>query len=527
MNTKKKTYIPLVALALGSLLALSSCNKFLDQVPDDNRIDINGVADVRRLVATAYPAVSYALVAESSSDNVSEVYENRTNSTQFEDQVYNWRDVLAANNDSPENVWSASWGAINTANVALDALSGLANSPEVRAARAEALLARAYSHFVLVNIFSQAYNPETSSSDLGVPYRTEQVRQLRESSPRLSVDSTYKLIIRDVEAALPDVSDDGYGQTIKYHFNRSAAYAFAARLYLYHRDWQKALDAANQVLSSSSALRNYEAIEELPRSGEAAYRQRMLKFADPTSSNNLLLLSIMSTMAGAPGFSGSTRYSHNTYVSTTETIEARQPWGQLTTKLYRFQLVAPASKVFFMKYPINENWVDRAAGTYYPYTTQSEFTTDETLLVRAESYVHLGQFENALADLQTWYGNFFQNTQPSALTEANILSWNSSTPYSTVTRPTPRKEFNTSIPHADARTEAYLQTVLAARRFETIHTGLRWFDIKRYGIVVERYSVRNQNAPTATNNVLRADDPRRALQIPQGVISAGMQPNPR
>ena len=51
--------------------------------------------------------------------------------------------------------------------------------------------------------------------------------------------------------------------------------------------------------------------------------------------------------------------------------------------------------------------------------------------------------------------------------------------------------------------------------------GLRWFDMKRYGI--EFSHNRAGNSPI----VLGKEDPRRAIQLPQDVITAGMEPNPR
>jgi hypothetical protein len=61
--------------------------------------------------------------------------------------------------------------------------------------------------------------------------------------------------------------------------------------------------------------------------------------------------------------------------------------------------------------------------------------------------------------------------------------------------------------------------VLHFRRLETIHEGLRWFDIKRYGI-----EVRHKQGMEA-EKILKWDDPRRAIQIPASVIEAGMTPN--
>ena len=68
----------------------------------------------------------------------------------------------------------------------------------------------------------------------------------------------------------------------------------------------------------------------------------------------------------------------------------------------------------------------------------------------------------------------------------------------------------------------YINCVLHFRRIETMFDGYRWFDIKRYGIEIQH------NIGTATNtDNLTYNDLRRAIQLPQEVISAGLDPNPR
>ena len=69
--------------------------------------------------------------------------------------------------------------------------------------------------------------------------------------------------------------------------------------------------------------------------------------------------------------------------------------------------------------------------------------------------------------------------------------------------------------------ENLIHAVLHARRVVTLHEGLRWQDIKRYGIEIAH--TQGLNAPDS----LKWNDLRRAIQIPATVISAGMQKNPR
>jgi starch-binding outer membrane protein, SusD/RagB family len=58
-----------------------------------------------------------------------------------------------------------------------------------------------------------------------------------------------------------------------------------------------------------------------------------------------------------------------------------------------------------------------------------------------------------------------------------------------------------------------------------LHEGLRWPDIKRYGIVIYRRSIANNNI--VVTDEMPVNDARRAMQIPKSVVLAGMQPNPR
>jgi hypothetical protein len=51
--------------------------------------------------------------------------------------------------------------------------------------------------------------------------------------------------------------------------------------------------------------------------------------------------------------------------------------------------------------------------------------------------------------------------------------------------------------------------------------GNRWFDIKRFGFTIKHYMGISDEL---TLDVL---DPRYAIQIPNEVIGAGLEPNPR
>ena len=65
-----------------------------------------------------------------------------------------------------------------------------------------------------------------------------------------SLYDTYMAIQADLEAGLKLVSDEYYSVP-RYHFNVKAAHAFAARFYLYKREWAKVVEHADYVLTTS------------------------------------------------------------------------------------------------------------------------------------------------------------------------------------------------------------------------------------------------------------------------------------
>ena len=55
-------------MVLAMTVALSSCDDFLDEMPD-NRTELDTEAKITRMLVSAYPETNYALLAEMSSDN--------------------------------------------------------------------------------------------------------------------------------------------------------------------------------------------------------------------------------------------------------------------------------------------------------------------------------------------------------------------------------------------------------------------------------------------------------------------------
>ena len=252
-----------IALLLGVLFIASACDDFLDKDPD-NRARLNNAQKISQLLVTAYSEGNPATIAELSSDNFidnNSPYNgnpphNLPSLLKLHDEIFEWKPGNSYEaQDSPSYFWQKCYAAIAAANHALQAIEELERQghPEnLNPQRGEALVCRAFNHFLLVNIFCQPYrNDELSKEDLGIPYVTKPETVVHGKYDRETVSAVYAYIQKDLEEGIPLISDQTYTQPV-FHFTRRAAAAFAARFFLFKRDYEKVEIYANQVLGTDA-----------------------------------------------------------------------------------------------------------------------------------------------------------------------------------------------------------------------------------------------------------------------------------
>ena len=152
-------------------------------------------------------------------------------------------------------------------------------------------------------------------------------------------------------------------------------------------------------------------------------------------------------------------------------------------------------------------------------------------MCRAEAKIFLGDYAGAVADLKTWELTLRSTANDDGdedryadLTQQRIQEFYiDKDPGFGIAKPIHIDEV---FPVADYSVTdanvALLQCVQHFRRIVTVHNGMRFFDLKRYGI--EYSHVIGKESHVETMTML---DPRKALQIPNEVISAGLEPNDR
>lgn len=233
-----KRYMKYASVLALATVILTGCDDFLDTMPD-NRATLDSEEKIKAMLTSSYNENDYIVVAELSSDNTDDIGANNPYSTRFYDQCYGWIDETEKDNESLENFWSGAYIAIASANEALAAIDKATPSAIIDECRGEALISRAYNHFMLACMFCKPWT-QNAAADLGLPYMEAAETELMPKYERGNLADFYKKIEADIEEGLKYIGDSHYSVP-KYHFNVKAAYAFAARYYLYTEQWEKAV----------------------------------------------------------------------------------------------------------------------------------------------------------------------------------------------------------------------------------------------------------------------------------------------
>ena len=533
---KIKNIIYKGSLMLASVAILASCSDQLDTLPD-NRTTLDTPKKIAGLLVTAYPDRTPTLFNEWMSDNTDYMGAQNSQGNRGGDQYFFWQEQTEGGNDSPEQVWMLYYEGVYKANEALAAIEdqGGPNNDILRNSKGEALLIRAYDHFILANEFCRPYNGKTSTKDAGLYYATgiADFSAAAEQSNRGTVADVYAKIAADIEAGIP-LLNDTY-EVPKYHFNKQAAYAFATRFYLYYEKWEKAKEYADKLLGSNPAasLRDYRALQAMPLSKSEQAVKIAEAYCSASADCNLLVQTSVSNagMALAPWLT-SKRYTLTNYLSETELFQSNNIWGTSSNLIWKPFTVNSGESNFalLMKLPREFEIRNTTTGSGYLRTLNVDFTMDEALLNRAEAEIMLGQNDAACADMTIWMKNFF-NTNVT-LTPTSVQTYFKTVPYAYADAdkmvPSFKKHISPrfTIDVEGSVQESLLQCMLNFRRIETVHQGLRWMDIRRYNIEIPRRLIGVNGRPSKNLDWLEKDDPRQVVQIPQSIRESGVAGNP-
>jgi hypothetical protein len=471
-------------------LWLAGCNKQLDKLPD-NRTVISNPDQVTQLLTSAYPHAVYMAFTEPMSDNAEDKGTAPATadpeSYQINSQAYRFEDVTSIKYDSPTAYWDSCYKAIAIANQALTYCNG-PDSAQYAAQKGEALVCRAYAHFMVVCLFAKPYNAATISSDPGIPYVTRPQSAVFEKYERGTVLSVFNNIESDLTRGLALIQDKIYGTAPKFHFTQQAAHAFAARFYLFKQNYPQVISHASAVFGTAapaSLIRNsvvdYAVLQ---------YQQLAIAYTSSTESANILLQEAQSNYFDnyaqyRYGYGQGLNIDFVTYPNVTGGDLGIITYGA-TPQVFNFPKWNPYS----------------SSGGRYGLVPL--FGMEEVLMNRAEAYARMNNNTAALADLNAWVSRNIEDYSPAA---------------NNVTLAKAENYYGTTNP-----ANALVSAALDFKRFSYMQEGLRWFDIIRLGIPVVRYAA--YPSGTVVENI-PASDNRRVLQLPPEAVDAGLPLNPR
>lgn len=503
-------------LTFALVCALSSCSDFLSVVPD-NRTHIDSKEKIGELLTLAYPDVSHQMFCYFMSDNATHKKGELRLTSAIED-AYNWRDFRDVSQDTPEMYWSNCYAAIKQANHALDYLqsdyrrSDGTYPPDVRGYYAEALLSRAYCHFMLAQLWAKSYNPSTASTSLGIPYVKSVEREVFVKYTRSTSEDTYKQIEADLIEGLKYVESINYPQHKKLHWNREAAYAFASRFYSILGQFEKVESYSSAILSANPAeqLRDVNG-----RYSSFTPDERYLEWGRPSEVANLLVVPQYSNWGQAAFIAYRYGMSPDMYRF------VYRPLFNNRSLLWAWQPYGNADGLMFIKWGLYRDRASASANSGYWKKMHNLFEMEEVLLLRAESRIMLGRYDEAEEDISAYLSKRIRNYNPSLI---NLNERQIRQHYSEYYE---NKQVNMSFVKLmpfyalDEKQEVYLNFIYDLRRKEFFFTGNRWFDHKRFNTRVRHWLDDKEQM------FLEPNDPRRELQLPEQAISAGLEPNPR
>ncbi|MDR0667970.1 MAG: RagB/SusD family nutrient uptake outer membrane protein [Prevotellaceae bacterium] len=515
------------------LLLFAGCDSFLDTVPD-NRTELDSREKISQLLTSAYPDASYALTANAMADGISfrSGLSPRAGYTEYQlnEDAYCWRDSPSTNGDAPSGFWNACYSAIAAANHALAAMDAAPNQEQYRYQRSEALLCRAFAHFLLVNLYAKTYDPDRFNSAPGIPYVDKPETKVLVPYNRSTVEYVYARIEEDIEEALKNLPTESLFKVSAYHFTDKSALTFASRFYLYKGDYQKVIELTSRIVPVPVRAANGNVPATDPANVWAATYFAAFKkwpsniseigtqFRMASNKHNFLLRETYSRLSRT----WTCQYGH-TYAtlpsSTTRNITGGY-WPFASFYNTNFRDAYYLGK--FLEY-----FFYTSSNTGYPMIMFPFIRAEEALLNRIEAEIHLSQFDRAINDLNVYFrqrsgkeaANISSDYDETAmlLTQTKINTyWTASLADNFLT------QYNAFGAAAwDDDKMALMLTLLDVKNAEYAQEGFRWFDVLRYNIPVYHATMSGQV------NLLQPDDPRRMWQIPEDAVNRGLEPNPR
>lgn len=279
-----KLILPLLSLFL------INCDNFLDIQPKGEVIP-ETLEDFRALMTNAYRITRDEIVRVKSkiAFRTDQVKPNEKGNSEFKNtykDIYLWNDAAPDINPNYYYHYQGLYEVIFYVNHILNqGGKTIKASPEKEQLIGEAYALRAYVYFNLINLYGKPYNTETAASK-GVPLVLETDTE-RDFKPQ-SVQQVYDQIADDLEKSKKHLQLSVQEAGLNYRFSKVSYYALQARVNLYMKHYESALDATNKALELRNILLDLNQKESgLPDAYNSLESLLALEYLYSTAANSM------------------------------------------------------------------------------------------------------------------------------------------------------------------------------------------------------------------------------------------------
>jgi hypothetical protein len=467
-----------------SLLAMCGCGKdFLDLRPQQSvftedvfsslptaRAAVNGLYSLMQ--SYSYYGRDALVIPEVLSDNATRSVRTGNRYTGMNTMTHTATDANVS------RMWNQMYQVVTSANNIIaneEKLRGVITSiqqEEFGQLVGEAYAVRALAYFDLVKFFARPLNHTADGSHLGVPLVLKPVTNVTEVvyPARNTAKEVYDQIDKDIAEALkrlPTTGNVWWNGSVnpsfsKIRMNRWGTLALRARVAIFKGDWQAAVSASTEVISSG-------------RFSLLPYGSLVQDFRTP--GNNESIFEIANNTNDNPGTDGiaylSSQQGYGEMLGTRTSMNSRSTGTTLSTfrALYEAYSATDVRRNFVALGNRNSIGGETNVPLCLKYTNIVTFLENIKVLRLSEMYLSRGE---ALARLAVQ--NNDNNALTASLADINLIRKSRDT--ASATRPFAASLLATP-PMGSIRATAFLDSIIVERRKELALEGQRLFDLNR------------------------------------------------
>lgn len=393
-------------------LSTVSC---LDKYPDDAMLEKNAIrsmTEANQAVIGIYDAFNSSALYSGSLTLLPDLQADLAYAVEGYTNVYGdiWRWNILSNNSEIEAVYGSLYRVIGRCNFLLEKLPALEKTvqdedyDQLQSFKGEALFARALCYSELIKMYCKAYDKNTAANVPGVVLISSYSNA--EALKRSSLENSYQFVLNDLEKAAEYLAIDadketGIAMANSSYFTKYAVESLYARVYLYMKNWQKAIDHSTKVIESSKYSLSSTTTATIVE-GVADYTYM---WQGDVSRETIWKVGFTTTSYGSP--LGQVFFNFDFTSNKPDYIPARwvlklydandlryEAFFKSYTTGYAHKLNAPLLE----KYRGNKEFISL---NRYGFVMPKVFRLSEQYLIRAEAYCNLKNFGSAGKDITT------------------------------------------------------------------------------------------------------------------------------